>query len=94
MAIADLIPNFTDVELANLNANVRRILETGAAAQKAAAADLAPLIDAQIAERLARKPAKAKAKPKAAAIAKAPKPAKAAKAPRAKKAAVAPVEAA
>lgn len=67
MAVADLIPSLTDAELANLNANVRRIGDSGTPAQKAQAAELAPLIAGELAERVARKPVKAKprAAPKA-----------------------------
>ncbi len=66
MTIAERIPVLTDAELANLNANARRLSDTGTPAQRSAAADLMPLIEAQIADRIARKPVKAKAvrKPK------------------------------
>ena len=67
MTIAERIPVLTDAELANLNANARRLSESGTPAQRSAASDLMPLIEAQIADRIARKPVKAKAvrKPKA-----------------------------
>ena len=50
MTIAERIPVLTDAELANLNANAKRLSETGTPAQRAAAADLMPLIEAQIAD--------------------------------------------
>ncbi len=60
LALADLIPQLSDVELANLSANAHRLAESGTPAQMAAAADIMPLIEAQLADRLARKPVKAK----------------------------------
>ena len=71
MAIADMIPQLTDVELVNLRNNARRLGESGTPQQKVAAAELEPLIEAQLAERLARKPVKAKVvrKPRVTALA-------------------------
>jgi len=60
LAIADMIPALTDAELVNLNNNARRLAETGAPAQMAAAAQLLPQIEAEMAERIARRPAKPK----------------------------------
>ena len=76
MAIADKIPSLSNLELANLRDNARRLSETGTAQQKAAADELAPLIEAQLAERKARAPAKTKAARTPARPAK-PKPASA-----------------
>jgi len=55
-----MIPALTDAELVNLNNNARRLAETGAPAQMAAAAQLLPQIEAEMAERIARRPAKPK----------------------------------
>ena len=60
MTIADRIPTLTDADLATLNANARRLSDSGTPAQQSAAADLLPLIEAQIADRLANRPVKAK----------------------------------
>ena len=60
LAIADLIPSLTDVELANLKNNAIRLSESGTPAQMASAAEITPLIEAEMAERIARKPPKAK----------------------------------
>ncbi len=60
LAIADLIPSLTDVELVNLKNNALRLSESGTPAQMAAAVEITPLIEAEMAERLARKPPKAK----------------------------------
>lgn len=61
MAIADMIPQLTDVELVNLQNNARRLGQSGTPAQIAAAADLTPLIEAEMAARVARAPPKVKA---------------------------------
>jgi hypothetical protein len=60
LAIADLIPSLTDVELVNLKNNALRLSESGTPAQMAAAVEITPLVEAEMAERIARKPAKAK----------------------------------
>ena len=60
LAIADLIPSLTDVELVNLKNNARRLSESGTPAQMSAAVEITPLIEAEMAERIARKPPKAK----------------------------------
>ena len=60
LAIADLIPSLTDVELVNLKNNALRLSESGTPAQMAAAVEITPLIETEMAERLARKPPKAK----------------------------------
>lgn len=77
MAISDLIPTMDDQALANLRANAQRLAVSGAARQQTDAAALIPLIEAEVADRIARKPAKA-VKPKAVRVAK-PKKAKAPK---------------
>lgn len=78
MALADMIPTLDDKALANLRANAQR-LEAAGGRQQQQAMEALPLIDAELAARLARKPAK-----------KAPK----ARAPRLTKAAKAAAEAA
>ena len=60
LAIADLIPSLTDVELVNLKNNALRLSESGTPAQMAAAVEITPLVEAEMAERIARKPPKAK----------------------------------
>jgi hypothetical protein len=64
MSIAERLPTMVDAELVTLRANALR-LEAAGGAQMAKAAELLPLIDAEIAERLARKPPKAPPKPRA-----------------------------
>jgi len=59
MAIQDLIPAMEDKDLATLRGNARRLETSGSAKQQAAAAELLPVIDAEIATRKARVPAKA-----------------------------------
>jgi hypothetical protein len=58
MAIIDIIPQLDDKELANLRANAVRLADSGAPKQKADAAELLPAIEAELAERLAKRPAK------------------------------------
>jgi hypothetical protein len=71
------VPAMTDDALATLQANARRMLDTGNAAQRNAATDLIPVIEGEIADRRAKKVAAQPAR-KAAAAAKVRK-AKAAK---------------
>ncbi len=59
MAIDERIAGYTDKELATLRENVERLALTGSAMQKAEAARLMPLIDAELSERKSRAPAKA-----------------------------------
>ena len=59
MAIQDLIPAMEDKDLATLRGNARRLEASGSAKQQAAASELLPFIDAEIATRKARAPAKA-----------------------------------
>ena len=58
MAISDLIPTMDDQALANLRANAQRLEGTGTARQQTDAAALIPLIEAEVADRIARKPVK------------------------------------
>ena len=58
MAIIDIIPQLDDKELANLRANAVRLADSGAPKQKADAAELLPAIEAELADRLAKRPAK------------------------------------
>ena len=74
MAVADMIPVLDDQELANLRANARRLEDSGNNNQKQQAAELMPLIEAEVARRLERNPPKPKRAPskrKVAAAAKA-----------------------
>jgi hypothetical protein len=57
MAIADRLPTLDDAALASLRANAAR-LQAGGGAKQEEAAMLLPLIEAEIAEREARKPPK------------------------------------
>ena len=59
MAVADLIPQLTDDELVSLHANASRLGVGASGVRQAEAASLIPLIDAELAEREARKPPKA-----------------------------------
>ena len=68
MAIIDIISQLDDTELANLKANAIRLADSGAPKQKADAAELLPAIEAELAERLARKPPKPKRVTKKAAL--------------------------
>ena len=76
MALADMIPTLDDAALASLRVNAQRLEATAGGRQQMQAAEALPLIEAELAARLARKPAKKKA----AAKPRAPKVAKAAKA--------------
>ena len=58
MAMADLIPGMDDKALANLHANATRLQESGAPKQQAQAAELLPLIDAELADRKSKLPPK------------------------------------
>lgn len=64
MALADMIPTMSDPDLKTLRANAARLQEHGAAQQQTAASDILPIIDAEIAERIARNPKPVKAPPK------------------------------
>ena len=75
MAIADMLPTMDDTALASLRVNASRLEAGEDGARQKQAAVLLPLIDAELAERDARKPPKparavrAKAKPRAKAAA-------------------------
>ena len=89
MALVDMIPGMTDADLKTLRANAERLVNHGAPAQQAAAAEILPVITAEVANRAANAPPKKTpvrkaAAPKAAKPA-ADKPAKAPAKPRAKK---------
>jgi len=66
------VPAMADDALATLLGNARRMLASGNAAQKAAAGDLIPVIESEVAERKAKKLAAAPARKAAAKKAKAP----------------------
>ena len=65
MSMADKLPTMSDADLASLHANAQR-LETTAATpgQQKAAADMLPLIEAELASREAAKPPKPAPKPR------------------------------
>lgn len=58
MAIVDMIPTLPDKELAVLKGNADRLASSGTPKQQAQAAELMPSIVAELAARLALKPAK------------------------------------
>ncbi len=64
MAIADMIPGMDDSELANLRQNAQRLTASAVARQQEQAVALLPLIDAELAQRAAAKPASKAAAPK------------------------------
>jgi hypothetical protein len=64
MPIADKIPGFADSELKTLHENARRLEQEGSPAQRRTAAELLPVIDAELATRKAAKAA-ARKKPRA-----------------------------
>lgn len=70
--LRERVPQMSDDALATLAANARRLLETGSKKQQASAADLMPVVEAELAARRAAKDEAAAAK-KAAAAAKKPK---------------------
>ena len=59
MTMADMIPTMHDADLASLQGNAQRLEATGTDKQKRDAAELLPLIAAEMADREAKKPAKA-----------------------------------
>ena len=88
MALADLIPTMDDAQLKTLRENAVRIQDGDDPARQNAAAEILPVIDAELADRAAKNPKpapkpRAKRKPAATAAAKPAKPAKPAKAPKA-----------
>lgn len=56
MAIADMLPSMEAKDLATLRLNTLRWQDGSVAKQQAAAAELLPLIDAELAERAAKAP--------------------------------------
>ena len=64
MAIADMIPGMDDASLANLRDNARRLKASNDGRQQEQAALLLPVIEAELAARLAAKPPKKTAKKK------------------------------
>ncbi len=71
MAIEDMIPGMDDAGLANLRDNARRLKASNDGRQQEQAALLLPLIEAELAARLAAKPPKKTAKKKIAVVAEA-----------------------
>lgn len=71
MTLADMIPNLDDKELATLRDNARRLEASGDGRQQQQAAEAMPLIEAELAARLALKPPKKTAKPRVTKAAKA-----------------------
>lgn len=53
--LRERVPHLTDTELASLNANAQRLKTAGTAQQRAAATDLLPVIEAELADRRAKK---------------------------------------
>ena len=62
--LAERLPTLTDADLKSLRANAERLATTGTPVQAASAADIVPLIDAELAARAAAKPTAVK-KPRA-----------------------------
>lgn len=77
MTLADMIPTLDDKQLATLRDNARRLETSGGGRQQQQAVEALPLIEAELAARLALKPPKKVAKPR---VAKAPKADKASEA--------------
>ena len=71
MAIADMLPTMAAPDLATLRANALRWSEGSVPKQQAAAADLLPLIDAELADRAAKAPPPAPKAPRKPAVRKA-----------------------
>jgi hypothetical protein len=63
MTLTELIPTLDDKALTTLRDNARR-LEAGGGDRRQAAAEALPIIEAEVAARLARKPAKPPARPR------------------------------
>lgn len=62
MPIEERLGSYSDRELATLRANAERLAEQGSIKQKADVEKLMPLLDAELADRKAKAPAKAAAK--------------------------------
>jgi len=74
MAIADMIPGMDDASLSTLRDNARRLKASNEGRQQEQASLLLPLIEAELAARLAAKPPKKTAKKKVAAAVAAAEP--------------------
>ena len=64
--LAEMLPTMTDTDLTSLRANAQRLSASNSAVQAATAAEVLPLIDAELAQRAADKPVAVK-KPRVAA---------------------------
>ena len=71
MAIADMLPTMAAPDLATLRSNALRWSAGSVPKQQAAAADLLPLIDAELADRAAKAPPPAPKAPRKPAVRKA-----------------------
>ena len=71
MAVADMLPTMAAADLTTLRANALRWQAGEVAKQQAAAADLLPLIDAELADRAAKAPPPAPKAPRKAPVRKA-----------------------
>ncbi|HEX8233325.1 MAG TPA: hypothetical protein VF559_08280 [Caulobacteraceae bacterium] len=60
MSMSEMIPRMNDDQLATLRGNAVRLEQSGTGKQRTDAAELLPLIAAEVAERIARKPAPVK----------------------------------
>lgn len=56
MALADLIPTMDDAQLKTLRANAVRLQTEGDSAKQAAATEILPVIDGEMADRAAKNP--------------------------------------
>ena len=63
--LADMIPTMTDPDLKALRLNAVRLSESGSPTKMATAAEIVPLIDAEVAKRAADKTTTAVKKPRA-----------------------------
>ena len=54
--LAEMLPTMTDSDLTSLRANAQRLSASNSAVQAATAAEVLPLIDAELAHRAANKP--------------------------------------
>jgi len=54
--LAEMLPTMTDSDLTSLRANAQRLSASNSAVQAATAAEVMPLIDAELAHRAANKP--------------------------------------
>ena len=54
--LAEMLPTMTDTDLMSLRANAQRLSASNSSVQAATAAEVMPLIDAELAQRAANKP--------------------------------------